>query len=186
MKRLSRPAWLTVSAAITLALAGGAYAGYTAIPSNDGTISGCVDEHTGVLRVVDFDAGNTCSKHENRIEWNQRGPAGVSGYEIVAADGSSNEAGVAIGSHQGNAVDAQQTQTATAYCPPGKKVTGGGVDVSFAPGITVNASHPQNPPGQTGPSARDGGWTGIATIDPYLAGRLWNINVWAFCAAVTP
>jgi hypothetical protein len=51
--------------------------------------------------------------------------------------------------------------------------------------ISVNASYPQNPWGQTGPSEQDGGWTGAATIDPDHAGRLWNIKVWAFCATVT-
>jgi len=44
----------------------------------------------------------------------------------------------------------------------------------------------KNPPGQTGPSQRDGGWTGIATIEPQRAGQRWNIFVYAFCASVTP
>jgi hypothetical protein len=89
-----------------------------------------------------------------------------------------------MGSHLGAAVDQQRLQQATAYCPPGTKVTGGGVDVSFAPGISVNASYPQNPWGPTGPSEQDGDWTGFATLDRELDGRAWNIKVWAFCASV--
>ena len=166
----------------TLAIGGLAYA---QIPAHDGTITACYDAKTGAMRVIDPDSGELCKKDEKQIAWNRQGAAGVSGYTMVKADGSSNQPGVAVGSHPATALNTQRTQQATAYCPPGTKVTGGGVDVSFAPGISINASYPQNPWGQTGPSEQDGGWTGFATLDRELDGKPWNIKVWAFCASVT-
>jgi len=176
--------------AVVVALAGIAKA--TDSPS-DNVIRACYHSKTGALRILDADATDSCGKHETRLDWNLQGvpglpgAAGVSGYQIVTAEGGSDQPGVVAGSHPGTTLDYQGTQSATAYCPPGKKVTGGGVDVSFAPGITINASYPQNPPGQTGASAQDGGWSGYATIDTSLQGnRRWTIKVWAFCATVTP
>jgi hypothetical protein len=184
----------------------GAGVGWATIPSSNGQISGCYHKASGALRVINAESGETCNANsELPISWNEAGPkgttgprgstgpqgptgdagaSGVVGYAMVVADGSSNIPGVAVGSHPSTDLDAQKTQTATAYCPEGKKVVGGGVDVSFAPGITLNASYPQNPWGATGPTEQDGGWTGVATID--TTGRLWNIKVYAFCASVTP
>lgn len=159
---------------------------YATTEASDATISACYREKSGALRVIDANSGESCKKREKLLAWNRQGMPGVSGYQIVKAEGGSNQPGVAVGSHPGTTLDEQHTQHATAYCPPGKKVTGGGVDVSFAPGISVNASYPQNPWGQTGPSEQDGGWSGYATIDPSVQDRLWTIKVWAFCATVTP
>jgi hypothetical protein len=169
---------------VAVALAGVAHATGT---TSDQVITACYQARTGALRVIDANAGKGCKRNERPLDWNRQGVPGSSGYQIVKAEGGSNEPGVAVGSHPGTTLDEQGTQYATAYCPSGKKVTGGGVDVSFAPGITVNASYPQNPWGQTGPSEQDGGWSGYATIDASLQGsRRWTIKVWAFCAAVTP
>jgi hypothetical protein len=175
---------------VVIAVAGIAHA---TNPASDDVVRACYHSKTGALRVVDPRRGESCNKHEKRLDWNRQGvpgvpgTAGVSGYEIVKAEAGSNQPGVAVGSHPGTTLDEQGTRSATAYCPSGKKVTGGGVDVSFAPGITVNASYPQNPPGQTGPSEQDGGWSGYATIDPSLQGsRRWTIKVWAFCTTVAP
>ena len=175
--------------AVVVALAGIAKA--TDSPS-DNVIRACYHSKTGALRILDADATDSCGKHDTVSTGIFRGvpglpgAAGVSGYQIVTAEGEATSQ-VSWLAHPGTTLDYQGTQSATAYCPPGKKVTGGGVDVSFAPGITINASYPQNPPGQTGASAQDGGWSGYATIDSSLQGnRRWTIKVWAFCATVTP
>ena len=53
----------------------------------------------------------------------EEGDRGIWGYEIVKAEGGSNLPGVAVGSHPGSTLDAQGTQSATAYCRVGRRVT---------------------------------------------------------------
>jgi hypothetical protein len=171
-------------AGIALAAMGIAAGALAAIPDGSGVIHGCYAPTKGYrLRVIDTAKTQTCPSGQVALNWNQTGPPGsssVGGWEMVTANGGSP-----TGSHPGTTLDAQQTQSATAYCSSGKKVLGGGVDVSFAPGITVNASYPTNPKGATGPTAPDGAWRGTASIDPSQAGTLWNIKVFAFCANVS-
>jgi collagen triple helix repeat protein len=63
--------------ALFAALGGGAYAA-TSLVGSDGTINGCVDRKTGVLRVVE--QGRKCNKRRaTAIKWRQRGPAGTPG-----------------------------------------------------------------------------------------------------------
>lgn len=59
-------------------LAGGAAVGVAAIPSTDGTISGCYKTNTGDLRVIDAGA-ESCKNGERAIQWNQAGAAGPQG-----------------------------------------------------------------------------------------------------------
>jgi hypothetical protein len=56
---------------------------YAAIPASDGTISGCYEKRTGLLRVIDKEAGKTCLSFENPISWNQHANAG--GLTVVAS-----------------------------------------------------------------------------------------------------
>lgn len=65
-------------AAFGLTVAGVAYA---AIPSGDGTISGCHAKVAGVryLRLIDTQAGETCKSSEQLLRWNQTGPKGDPG-----------------------------------------------------------------------------------------------------------
>ena len=57
--------------AVNIAVAG--------IPGGDGKISGCYEKHSGLLRVIDAEAGRTCFAIERAITWSQRGPAGATG-----------------------------------------------------------------------------------------------------------
>ena len=129
--------------AVVVALAGIAKA--TDSPS-DNVIRACYHSKTGALRILDADATDSCGKHDTRLDWNLQGvpglpgAAGVSGYQIVTAEGGSDQPGVVAGSHPGTTLDYQGTQSATAYCPPGKKVTAeviiaetGGDMTAFAP-----------------------------------------------------
>nr|MDQ4041696.1 hypothetical protein [Actinomycetota bacterium] len=44
------------------------------IPGNDGTISGCYDNRSGILRVIDAEAGGSCRTSETPLTWSQTGP----------------------------------------------------------------------------------------------------------------
>jgi hypothetical protein len=59
--------------ALLVAIGGVAVA---SIPGQDGVIRGCYDNSTGALRVIDPDAGRSCSGTETALSWNQQGPKG--------------------------------------------------------------------------------------------------------------
>src|SRR3954466_3378070 len=62
------------------ALGGGAAVGVAAIPSADGTIHACVTTATGAVRIIDAEAGATCTAGtETNLVWNQTRPAGPAG-----------------------------------------------------------------------------------------------------------
>lgn len=63
-----------------LVVVGGGFA-YASIPGPDGVISGCRNKSTGVLRVIDRDAGVRCRASERALDWNQVGPQGPPGQE---------------------------------------------------------------------------------------------------------
>lgn len=73
--RLS-PALVVAVLALILALGGAAVA---AIPDSSGVIHGCYKTNKGTLRVIDTDKGQTCSKSETPLSWNQTGPRGAQG-----------------------------------------------------------------------------------------------------------
>src|SRR4051812_2840902 len=74
-RRLLRFALPTVAA-----LGAGAAVGVAAIPSADGTIHACVTTATGAVRIIDAEAGATCTAGtETNLVWNQTGPAGPAG-----------------------------------------------------------------------------------------------------------
>ncbi len=67
------------TAAFLMAAGGGAYAA-TSLVGSSGTIRGCVNKTSGVLRVVH--PGAKCQKHrEQAITWNQHGPRGLRGLQ---------------------------------------------------------------------------------------------------------
>jgi len=81
---------LAVTALVVVLLAGIASA---AVPSANGTISGCYDNRTGDLRVIDSSRGETCRRGETAITWSQQGPAGQNG--APGATGSAGPTGAA-------------------------------------------------------------------------------------------
>ncbi len=61
-----------LATALAVALSGGAYA--VAASSGGTPIHGCVNKHTGALRV-----SGHCTRQERRLDWNTTGPRGVQG-----------------------------------------------------------------------------------------------------------
>jgi hypothetical protein len=83
---------LLVAVGVVAAITGGI--AYAAIPTTTtGVINGCYENRLGILRVIDAEAGKTCTKYETPISWNQKGVKGDQGLEGAAgtdgADGTS-------------------------------------------------------------------------------------------------
>jgi hypothetical protein len=62
-------------------LAGAAGVALATIPGSTGVINGCYEKRTGILRVIDAEAGKTCLSFETPINWNQKGLKGDPGVE---------------------------------------------------------------------------------------------------------
>jgi len=115
-----------------LLVVGGAAVGitYAAIPSG-GVISGCYQKNGGQLRVIDS-SSSSCKSNETDIAWNQQGVKGDTGATgAVGATGPTGETGQqGIPGVSGRVVITSQPQggghAATAECPAGKSVLGGG------------------------------------------------------------
>jgi collagen triple helix repeat protein len=70
-----------LAAALIVGIAFGGV-GWASIPNpNNGRINGCYDSQSGLLRVVDDQAGTPkpCGKTERPLYWNQQGPQGITG-----------------------------------------------------------------------------------------------------------
>jgi hypothetical protein len=65
----------------TALLALGAGIAYATIPGSNGTINGCYEKRTGILRVIDAEAGKACLSIETPISWSQQGPKGDQGLQ---------------------------------------------------------------------------------------------------------
>lgn len=94
------------------------------IPDGDGVIHSCYRADgpaQGTLVVID-DAVESCPTGYTSLDWNQQGPAGVSGYEVVVDTG----------------VTASPTYTVS--CPAGKKAISGGVKWNGLGTIPIDGS----------------------------------------------
>src|SRR2546423_8212482 len=89
MPRLAslRPSPAMVIALLALVLAMGGFAVAQSGRGSGGTIRGCADKKTGVLRVLK--ARGKCNRRERAISWQQQGPQGVAG-----SPGTAGRAGV--------------------------------------------------------------------------------------------
>jgi hypothetical protein len=91
------------------------------------------------------------------------GPPGISGYELV---------------HNASAFDSTNQKSALVNCPEGKRVVGGGTDVSpFSEPTAVKQNFPfEGPPVY--------GWFGTA-YETTPTSNSWNVFVYAICANVS-
>jgi hypothetical protein len=81
MRHLTRRRLAIGGVVATLAVSATSLA-LAAIPdSNTGVITGCHNQLTGVLRVIDAQAGAKCLLGEKQLTWNQTGPQGPQGVQ---------------------------------------------------------------------------------------------------------
>lgn len=115
------------------------------IPGAGGVYTGCYSRSSGVLRVIDFEAGQRCRSGELTVRWNQTGPTGPTGPQglqgIQGPKGDTGPAGTLnITEHQGDSVlvPAQGAEFATATCPAGQNAVSSGYigDVGVYPVLT--------------------------------------------------
>ena len=152
------------AATLLVALAGVAWA---AIPGSGGVINGCYGKQTGILRVIDGEAGKSCLSFETPFNWNQQGPKGDPG-----APGARGERGPAGPAMTVVRVGALGQSVSLAHCLIGEVATGGGGQASGA-GPALSHSLPLTAAGSTTPT----GWI-ARTSDPD-----GFVQAYAVCAA---
>ena len=82
MIRALRRRGVRMLVAATTILAGATGVALATIPtSGSGVINGCYEKRTGILRVIDAEAGKTCTSFETPISWNEKGPQGIQGLK---------------------------------------------------------------------------------------------------------
>jgi hypothetical protein len=157
--RRSRRAWLVAVAGLACLAAGAAFA---TIPDSNGVIHACY-KSGGQLRVIDPDTGS-CGSNETALSWSVQGPPGLTGLEVIEAE---------------SATSSETLQTATAICPAGKTVIGGG-GVASPQSVSTPFALIGSRPDPTQPEA----WTAVGkeigqTDDTH------RMVAWAYCALVS-
>jgi hypothetical protein len=195
--------WIAIGVAFASVAAGGV--AWATIPGSEGVISGCYEQRTGLLRVIDAEAGKACTRYEQPLSWNREGlrgepgPAGVAGP--VGPPGPVGEPGPR--GHEGPqglqglpgvaeisdvvwvgtsffTINTDTRKRAVAMCPVGKELLGGGFRPPWdVPGVRLV---------ETGPFFIDSatpapGWAvTMETDQPWIL--RWDLKVWAVCATI--
>ncbi len=139
---------LLLGAGVGLALAAGV--GSAAIPhSETAVISGCYEKKTGVLRVIDTQAGKSCGAWELPLSWNQKGLKGDQG--AAGAPGPVGPQGAPGGA--GPAGPAGPKGEPGSAGPPGEPGPQGdtGATGPEGPAGAAGAQGPAGPAGPQGP-----------------------------------
>ena len=172
--------------ALLVTLGGAAFA---AIPDSSGVIHGCYDDRSGKLRVTDTEDGDprSCGDNETPLNWNRvgpQGPTGATGPQGIAGPagpqgppGLSDYVRVASNAPSSGA----DTKSATAECPDGTRVLGGGGLIASPAGehqigVFTHDSFPRSAPD---------GWT-VGARETVENGAVWGLTAYAICAAVAP
>ena len=196
--RLSRRAMVLALAVVgTLAAVG---VGYAAIPGGaDGVIHGCYQKpgllaNDGALRVIDTEKGQNCRANELAVDWNQKGAKGDAGPQGAKGDagapGPKGDQGVqgvqgpkgdtgaqgpqgAPGAVRGYKIVrvTSRGDVASAQCPDGEKVLGGGGSAGLDDALASSA-----------PSSDESSWVVVRQVlHPPIEG---SMAAWAICANV--
>jgi hypothetical protein len=149
--RSDRRALVLGVAVLAAAVVGGV--SYAAIPASNGKINGCYDTQSGLLRVIDADAGKTCRQLETPISWNEQGPKGDQGE--IGPPGPKGETGLTgLPGPKGDPG------------PQGER----GFDGPSGPQGAAGQTGPRGPQGEQGPPGPAGPAGGVASIE-----SLWGV-----------
>jgi hypothetical protein len=165
---------LAVGIAIGLVLAGTAVA-VASIPDSAGVIHGCRNLKSGALRVIDTDAGQSCSKDEAALTWNQTGPQGPAGPpgpgpSVVNVVRRYDTGSSGLSQGYGHHIE-------TVPCPTGKHVINGGVS-TWAPDDSLPADGYH---GAAYDASADQGWSleaEGALPRPVDGNTGWRLTTW--------
>lgn len=123
---------VAAAVAAVVAITGGV--AYATIPGSNGVINGCYEKRTGILRVLDAEAGKSCLSFEQAISWSQKGPAGPQGAKgdpgPAGPQGIQGPAGE-MGQKGEDGVLGRLGDLAGLPCGPGD--TGGVINLAFGP-----------------------------------------------------
>ncbi len=159
----------TLLLAAVAAVAVGAGAAVAAIPSSSGAVNGCYEKVTGILRVIDTDAGKTCKSFENPITWSVRGPQGERGEPgavgPAGASGPQGPAGAPGARGEDGAAGPQGPQGDAG--PQGLRGEQGATGAAGAAG-PQGASGPQGAQGQKGDTGATGATGPRGPSDVYV------------------
>jgi hypothetical protein len=165
---------LAAAVAVVAVLACGGVALAT-IPGTGGVISGCYVKAgyagAGKVRVIDAEAGKTCSAKENPLSWNKQGPPGPQGPKGDEGDPGLSEYEIVTDTRV--VADGGAARLFTVLCPAGKMALGGGFETNlYDPGVEFHTSQPYN------------GGVGWSIDVVNRSGSAASIWVWAVCAKV--
>jgi Collagen triple helix repeat (20 copies) len=194
-KRLS----IAVAAVAATTVAG---VGYAAVPGSDGTIHACYDNVSGQMRLYDVedDSPRSCGSKETAVSWNQEGQAGPAGpmgetgpagpAGSQGPTGPQGEPGVSgrVVVTGASTRDSSYSKSVAVYCPPGKRVIGGGVRLSgtgdwigqYGVAITDSWPHDYYNPSTDGRT----GWGAAAQEHSSGYTSDWRLHAYAICASV--
>ena len=136
------------------------------IPDSSGVIHGCRSKTTGVLRVIDSDAGQRCLAGEAELTWNQQGPPGPAGTGRELVERSVSIDTTPSGSDQLMINEVVQ-------CPAGKAAVNGGYRFEAATRPYDNLRRVFG-----GPDGTDGRVLDSNLVDPSYP---VPVTLWAIC-----
>jgi len=165
-----------VTCIFTILLAATAQAGLSPTITQNNTIRGCINNQTGILRILDNRPGAPnlphCLKNENNIRFNSQGPRGIQGSDGPAGTqgptgvrGTSGAAGAAGSTGATGSTGPEGPQGPTGATGAGSTGATGstGLEGSQGPTGATGDTGPTGPTGATGPT----GDTGPVSLGDY-------------------
>ena len=131
---------------------------YAAIPNSEtGVINGCFEKNIGLLRVIDTQAGKSCTRWETPISWSQAGPPGVAGAQGLQGERGADGAEGPVGPQGEPGAQGEPGLQGE----PGQAGADGKPGADGAPGAEglqgpAGADGPPGPAGSQGPRGADG------------------------------